>query len=376
MTAPQVKGWCPGAHRPMMSGDGLVVRVRPFFGELSADQALGLCDLADQFGNGMLDLTSRANLQIRGVNEADHLTLLERLDDLGLIDEDPAIEAHRNILMPPDWTEGDLTHRLYKALLKTLLILPPLPDKMGFSIDTSDTACLAKGSADFRFELDAHGGLLLRADGVAEGRSVSEATAMDALVQMVAWFVQTGGPESGRMARHVPQVKLPETWTYASPREALGVPPLGATPDGTYLGAPFGKIASADLRALIAQNHDAHLRLLLDRTLFLKGVEVADAPGFLTRPSRLMDVHACPGAPFCPQGTVATMDVAKALAKVTTGSLHVSGCAKGCALPRKSKTTLVGNNGQFDLVLDGRPWDAAHHRGFDPTSASDLAILS
>ena len=29
MSAPQVKGWCPGAHRPMMSGDGLVVRIRP-----------------------------------------------------------------------------------------------------------------------------------------------------------------------------------------------------------------------------------------------------------------------------------------------------------------------------------------------------------
>ena len=25
-----VKGWCPGAHRPMMSGDGLVVRLRTF----------------------------------------------------------------------------------------------------------------------------------------------------------------------------------------------------------------------------------------------------------------------------------------------------------------------------------------------------------
>ena len=28
MSAPIVQGWCPGAHRPMMSGDGLVVRVR------------------------------------------------------------------------------------------------------------------------------------------------------------------------------------------------------------------------------------------------------------------------------------------------------------------------------------------------------------
>ena len=30
----QVQGWCPGALRPMMSGDGLVVRVRPQAGRL------------------------------------------------------------------------------------------------------------------------------------------------------------------------------------------------------------------------------------------------------------------------------------------------------------------------------------------------------
>ncbi|MEM8578629.1 MAG: hypothetical protein AAGF60_12320, partial [Pseudomonadota bacterium] len=57
---PNVKGWCPGAHRPMLSGDGLVVRVRPFAGSLSQAQALGLCDLAERFGSGALDLTSRA----------------------------------------------------------------------------------------------------------------------------------------------------------------------------------------------------------------------------------------------------------------------------------------------------------------------------
>ena len=29
MSAFEIKGWCPGALRPMLSGDGLVVRVRP-----------------------------------------------------------------------------------------------------------------------------------------------------------------------------------------------------------------------------------------------------------------------------------------------------------------------------------------------------------
>ncbi|MEM9636722.1 MAG: cobalamin biosynthesis protein CobG, partial [Pseudomonadota bacterium] len=66
---PDVKGWCPGAFKPMMSGDGLIVRVRPFFARLSREQVLGLCDLVHSYGSGILDLTNRANLQIRGVSE-------------------------------------------------------------------------------------------------------------------------------------------------------------------------------------------------------------------------------------------------------------------------------------------------------------------
>ena len=42
MDTPQVKGWCPGALRPMLSGDGLVLRVRPHGGRLSQAQAAGI----------------------------------------------------------------------------------------------------------------------------------------------------------------------------------------------------------------------------------------------------------------------------------------------------------------------------------------------
>lgn len=65
--AVEVKGWCPGALRPMPSGDGLIVRIRPFCGALSLEQARGLAALARRLGNGHIDLTRRANLQLRGL---------------------------------------------------------------------------------------------------------------------------------------------------------------------------------------------------------------------------------------------------------------------------------------------------------------------
>ena len=76
------KGWCPGAHRPMASGDGLILRVRPQCARLTAAQALGLCAAAERHGSGILELTSRANLQIRGVTQAAFPPLLAALDML------------------------------------------------------------------------------------------------------------------------------------------------------------------------------------------------------------------------------------------------------------------------------------------------------
>ena len=92
---PIIQGWCPGALRPMASGDGLVVRVRPHGGRLSQAQARGIADLARRHGNGLIDLSNRANLQLRGVTEASYPALIAGLRQLGLIDDSAEAEARR-----------------------------------------------------------------------------------------------------------------------------------------------------------------------------------------------------------------------------------------------------------------------------------------
>ena len=178
-----VKGWCPGAHRPMMSGDGLVVRVRPRLARLDRAQALCLAALAQRFGSGVIDLTSRANLQIRGVAEADHEALLQELARLHLLDADASLERRRNVLVTPFWHAGDLTERLTLALLAALPALPELPAKVGFAVDTGAAPLLGGASADVRFERGSSG-LILRADGAARGRPVTEQDAIPALLEM------------------------------------------------------------------------------------------------------------------------------------------------------------------------------------------------
>ncbi len=70
---------------------------------------LGIADLAENYGNGLIDLTGRANLQIRGVRAKSHAPLIVGLAQLGLIDADVETEIQRNILVAPFWCEGDDT---------------------------------------------------------------------------------------------------------------------------------------------------------------------------------------------------------------------------------------------------------------------------
>lgn len=366
MKGPEIKGWCPGAYRPMASGDGLVVRIRPWLGEVSVAQAEVLATMAEQFGTGVIELTSRANLQIRGVSEADHDALITALQSAGMLDQDPAQEGRRNLVMTPEWSPADFTHRLAENLLKVLPELPELPSKFGYVIDTSDAPWVSDAPGDIRLERGADDPLILVADGAARGLPVTEGTAMAALKEMVAWFVESGGREAGRMARHVSNTPLPDTWlTAARRREAR---PSNST-FGAILGVPFGQVEAAALRRLIDGTELTALRVLPDRRLLAIGSLPLTAEGFCAPDDPLLKMHACTGAPGCTQALGPTRAIARRLAQdVPHGeSLHISGCAKGCAFPRRADHTLVATHAGFDLVTNGAPWDAPTKRGLPAT---------
>ncbi|MFE1600973.1 nitrite reductase [Methylobacterium sp. ID0610] len=80
------RGWCPGVARPMPTGDGLLVRVHPPAGILTAAQARAVAEGARTGGNGLIDVTARGNLQIRGVTPETHAALNRQIDAAGLGD--------------------------------------------------------------------------------------------------------------------------------------------------------------------------------------------------------------------------------------------------------------------------------------------------
>ncbi|WP_170560862.1 cobalamin biosynthesis protein CobG [Ruegeria atlantica] len=357
MSTPVVQGWCPGSHRPMMSGDGLVVRVRPRLARLNAAQALGLCQLAERFGNGTIDLTNRANLQLRGVKEKDHRALLSELAVLDLLDAEPGIEVRRNILVSPLYQSGDRTARLTRELIDRLGELPNLPAKFGFAIDTGPERLLAADSADIRIEAGTEG-LILRADGAKTGRRVSEADAIDQLIALAGWFAERFTPDTRRMARMIAKQDLPASWQGSTPGD-IGSPLQPEAYDlGPLYGAAFGQLRAQQLSDLIADSGASALRVTPWRLILLEGGAAIPTPDFVTDAADpLLTTDACPGAPFCPQAQVETRNIARALAARVASSLHVSGCAKGCARMGPANVTLIGNDGRFDLVKNGRAGD-------------------
>jgi len=368
-----VKGWCPGAYRPMMSGDGLILRVRPRLGRITPVQARGLCDVSQRFGNGIIDLTSRANLQLRGVREDAHQTVLDALLALDLLDATPALESRRNIAITPFWRSGDINTLLHDDLCARLGELPELPAKMGYAIDAGAGPVLGDTPADIRFEIGTNGNLILRLDGIPKGRTVTPQTAIDAVIDAAKWFCDTGGRTAKRMARHVKSVTPPPGWCAEAPAASASRCAPGTTANGHVYGAAFGSLDAATLRALISASSAAALRVTPWRLFLLEGAQPCDAKGYITDPDdQTLRAHACPGAPACAEATVDTRTLARALAPYHPDGLHVSGCAKGCAHPLPCATTLVGQNGAFDLVKQGHPWDQPRQRGL---GAADLMTI-
>jgi len=349
-----VKGWCPDAWHPMLSGDGLLVRVKPRLCRLTGEQVRRLCAAAIEHGSGLIDVTSRANLQIRGVSEINWPPLQRELVALDLVDADAAMERRRNILVAPDWQEGDDTHRIAGDFEARLGELPGLPGKVGFVVDAGAGCALGSDAGDFRIERGTDGGLILRADGRPTGVAVLQGQEADALIALARWFVASGGAQAGRMARH--GTALPE-WA------AGNVPPMATArpiqPEAWGLGAafglPFGRVEASVLAELVSRDSEPRaLRFTPWRILLVEGGRsVGPTYGLVTDPADpLLHVDACPGTPHCLQASVETRDLARRLAPLIAGQLHVSGCAKGCACQRAADITLTGRDGRYDISLN------------------------
>ena len=88
---------CPGALQTHAAADGGLARVRVPGGLLAAAQLRALAAAARELGDGHLELTSRGNLQLRGLPAGAEAALGTRLADVGLLPS-ATHERVRNVL--------------------------------------------------------------------------------------------------------------------------------------------------------------------------------------------------------------------------------------------------------------------------------------
>jgi precorrin-3B synthase len=338
-------------------------------------QALEIAELSKGYGNALIDVTGRANLQIRGVRDRDQDAIAAALDRIGLVEADAELEAQRNILIAPFWRDGDDTQLLGAELERELAAGPlGLPQKFGFAIDCGAMRVLAQAPADIRIERGAQGGLIVRADGAAEGRAVAREQTVATAIALAKWFMASGGANDrrGRLSAHIASgARLPRALAGAAkPAPAAPAPSPGVNASGALVGLAFGQLQSGSLAFLASLG--SGLRLTPWRMILIEGAgEMPQLDGVVTRADDpLLRATACTGAPGCPEAHAQTRKLAAALAPhiPADARLHVSGCTKGCAHPKPAHITLVGTPKGIDLVRNGSAREVPDLRGLDPAN--------
>ncbi|RVU16627.1 nitrite reductase [Methylobacterium oryzihabitans] len=175
------RGWCPGLARPMPTGDGLLVRLHPPGGGLTAAQMRAVATAARAGGNGLVDVTARANLQIRGVTPESHAGLLAPLMAAGLGDRRHDGGPQRLTL------SGPAHAALADAVEAAGLAVPGLPAKTLVVIEGPDLG-FPDTEADLRLRVGPEGlwfGLAAAA-GVAWHRAAALEPALTVLLRGLA----------------------------------------------------------------------------------------------------------------------------------------------------------------------------------------------
>lgn len=332
---------CPGVFATHDAADGPLARVRLPGGAVSAVQLRALADCAEACGDGDLHLTSRGNVQLRGVTRPG---LEARLTDAGLLPS-PSHERVRNVLASPlSGLDGGLADvrglaPSLDSLLCSIPELAALPGRFLFAFDDGRGDVAGEGADVCWRALGPADGTLLLA-GTDTGRRVAPADAVSTLIDVAREFLRVRG-SAWRVA------ELDDPAWRGTPVPRVDVPvPAGLIPGGAAGVVPrFGQLTAGQTRAL-AEFGPALVTPWKSLVLPDAPADVFERLGFGGVP---LGTSACIGRPGC----------AKSRADVRADAVfrpglrtHFSGCERRCGKPSQSHVDVVAEAGGYRI--DGR----------------------
>ncbi|MDX8146878.1 hypothetical protein SK854_32520 [Lentzea sp. BCCO 10_0061] len=335
---------CPGAVELHAAADGGLARIRVPGGTLSAAQwdVVRLASL--ELGSGSIELTSRANLQIRGL--ADGVELGARLAAAGLLPS-ASHERIRNIIAAP----LEDNQALVDAIDSALCADPAMADLPGRFLVTAGAAVSGLGG-DFGLvssDVGQTGGDASRTTPspwvlLLAGRDtgVRVTDPVDAVLTAARLFQQLRG-QAWRLSEVDDGVRKITAHFGASdaPRITPAVTPVAPSP--LTPGVPLGRLDAHQLPGVA-------LRLTPWRSLVVPAG--TDTSGFITDPaSPWHGVSACTGRPGCAK----SLSDVRADARAWLGTphdrpVHWSGCARRCGRPAGDVTEFVATGDGYEEI--------------------------
>ncbi|KAA1180007.1 precorrin-3B synthase [Rhizobium tropici] len=383
-----VRGACPSLSAPMQTGDGLLVRLRPSTPGLTIAQFHALAEAAQKHGNGLIEITARGNLQLRGMTSESIAGLAADIDRAGIVPEnDVAIEVPPlSGLDPSEIADARLLAERLRSAIDSLDPKPRLAAKLAIIVDGGGQLVLDELSADIR----------LKAVKVSDGRqlwtlaiagteatatpiaALPDAQAIAGVITLLKTLAAIGPRARGRdLDAASLQAQFPFSPDLARNETIQPAPPVGVIPlddERSVLGLrpAFGQISAQHLICFLDAAEVAgarEIRTGSEHSLLLLGLPLeriesilaaaADC-GFQTRPGDPANYAIpCAGAGACASAYYATREAAADLVEVGAdlldGSLkvHLSGCIKGCAHPSPAMLTIVGAATGYAIVVNG-----------------------
>ena len=145
MTESPRRGACPGLSAPMPTGDGLLARLLPA-APVPLDPMAGFCAAARQHGNGIIEVTARGSLQVRGLTPHSATLFAAAVAELG-------IAAQEGVPVIAGFDDGAadlLATLLRRTIAEARLALSP---KVSVVVDGDSALHLDGLSADVRLSL-------------------------------------------------------------------------------------------------------------------------------------------------------------------------------------------------------------------------------
>jgi precorrin-3B synthase len=373
-----VRGACPTLAAPMQTGDGLLARI--ISNEPMSVAKLGtLCDAAEAHGNGIIEITQRGSLQVRGLTAASapNFTAIVESYGFGTDNTPPLLTSPLFSLDAGEsFDSTPLVSQLRAAIRTDRPDLEGLGPKVSVLVDGGGTLHLDAVSADVRIEATSNFLFKLSLAGDAQSASFVGYVSMNRVVACVAdllRLIASWGP-TARARDLIAGLKLVKPPEITRP----ACEPLGAFPlkDGTFaigFALPFGHTTAPAMRqfALSAGESGAQvIRPAPGRAVLAIGLSLAAAEqlrdaaaklGFIVEPGDpRLHVVACAGSPACASARLQTRELAPEVAHAarllvgTSNVVHLSGCSKGCAHPGPAAVTIVGPD---RVVVNGRAGD-------------------